>query len=116
MSGSSCTECEMATYSDILIESDDLSVDENCQTKIIEDRSVILQDLIHAIRESGYLVEMIAERDDERQRLLQNKIIELAEDDPRIIPGTVVFEGSGKLWILTAETYEFGKLRTPVWG
>ena len=102
-------------YSDILIESDDLVVDGNSQVEIIEDRMVILQDLIHAIRESGYLVEMIAERDAERRRLLQNKIIELAEDDSRIIPGTVEFEGSGELWTLIAETYEFGKLRSPVW-
>lgn len=108
-------ECEMAKYSDILMEADDLAVDTVCQAVLIEDRAVILQDLIHAIRESGYLVEMIAERDGERRRLLQNKIVELAEEDTRIIPGTVEITGSGETWMLTAETYEFGKLRSPVW-
>lgn len=102
-------------YSDILMENDDLSVDRDNQALIIEDRDVITQDLIHAIRESGYLVEMIAERDPERRRLLKNKIILLAEEDTRIIPGTVEFATEGGKWTLAAETYEFGKVRSPVW-
>ena len=83
----------MAIYSDILMENDDIAIDRDNQAVIIEDRAVILQDLIHAIRESGYLV----------------------EEDTRIIPGSVNFTGDGEQWILTAETYEFGAIRSPVW-
>lgn len=105
----------MAIYSDILMENDDIAIDRDNQAAIIEDRAVILQDLIHAIRESGYLVEMIAERGSERRGLLRNKIIDLVEEDTRIIPGSVNFTGDGEQWILTAETYEFGAIRSPVW-
>ena len=101
----------MAIYSDILMESDDLAIDGYNQAVIIEDRDVIVQDLIHAIRESGCLVEMIAERDGDRRQLLMNSIILLAEEDMRIIPGTVVLAGDPDSMTLTGETYEFGNFR-----
>lgn len=91
--------------------SDDLAVDELHQAVIIEDRDVIVQDLIHAIRESGYLVEMIAERDGDLRQLLMNSIILLVEEDSRIIPGTVLLAGDPDSMILAGDTYEFGTIR-----
>ena len=105
----------MATYTDILIQNEDIAIDGDNQAVIIEDRAVILQDLVHAIRESGYLVEMIAERGAERRGLLRNKIIDLVEEDTRIVPGTVKFTGSASEWTLFADTYEFGPIQSPVW-
>lgn len=105
----------MAKYTDILMENDDIAIDRDNQAAMIEDRAVILQDLIHAIRESGYLVEMIAERGAERRGLLRNRIIDLVEEDTRIVPGSVQFSGSGGQWTLFADTYEFGALKSPVW-
>ncbi|MDD5598784.1 MAG: DUF2590 family protein [Victivallaceae bacterium] len=105
----------MATYKDVRIKDDDLNLDGDGQAAIIYDIDVIAQDLIHAIRESGYLVEMVAERSPERRELLLQKIILLVEDDERIIPGTVEitaspdnFIGSAGKWTLAAKTYEFG--------
>ncbi len=104
----------MAIYKDILITNDDLDLDVDGQAVIIYDQDVIVQDLIHAIRESGLLVDMIAERSNERRQLLQQKIILLAEDDERIIPGTVTitadpnnFTASKGKWTLEAKPYEF---------
>ncbi len=105
----------MATYSDILIEGDDTAFDGYNQVRIIEDRAVILQDIIHAIRESGYLVELIGERSESRRRLLKTKLELLVEEDLRVVPGTIEFFADGELWHISADTYEFGKLRAPVW-
>ncbi len=98
-------------YSDIYMVSDDLAIDEYQQAVIIEDRDVIIQDLIHAIRESGFLVDMIAERNADKRRLLMNKIILLAEDDERIIPGTVELSGDPGSMTLTGDTYDFGTVK-----
>ncbi len=107
----------MAVYKDVLIVDDDLDIDGDNQAAIIYDEDVIVQDLMHAIRESGFLHEMLAERSDERRQLLLQKIILLAEDDNRIIPGTVKlkadpnnFKSSAGKWVLEAKTYEFGTI------
>lgn len=107
----------MTVYKDVKIVDDDLDLDGDNQAAIIYDLDVISQDLIHAIRESGFLLEMIAERSDERRQLLQQKIILLAEDDERIIPGSVKitadpnnFKSSAGKWVLEAKTYEFGTI------
>lgn len=105
----------MPKYSDILIEADDTAFDGYNQVRIIEDRAVILQDLVHAIRESGYLVEMIGERSESRRRLLTTKLVLLVEEDTRVVPGSVTFSTEGEQWYMSADTYDFGKLRSPVW-
>jgi len=106
----------MAKYFDIRMKNDDLAVDGNRQAEILTDVDVITQDIIHMIRESGYLVEMIAERKPERRKLLLMKIRLLVEEDERIVPGTVKlteagdnFIGGRGTWTLSADTYEFGK-------
>lgn len=109
----------MTIYSDIKIPTtDDLALDEHGQAAMVTDRDVIAQDLIHAIRESGYLTEMVAERNPERRRLLLQNIILLAEDDERIVPGTVTLTenppaaGSSEWsWDMLADTYEFNAIK-----
>lgn len=117
----------MAKYSDICLipfildgmpeePQNDLIVLPDNQAQILTDRAVIAQDLIHMIRESGLLIEMVGERSADRRRLLAVKIILLVETDTRIIPGTVIFNvdtvtGRTVKWTLTADTYEFGILK-----
>ena len=52
---------EEVIYSDIEIAGDDLALN-GVQARILTNRDVIVQDLIHAIRESGHLVRLLAER------------------------------------------------------
>ncbi|MEI8244355.1 MAG: DUF2590 family protein [Lentisphaerota bacterium] len=102
-------------YSDLKISSgDDLAVDEAGQAQIVTDRDCIIQDLIHAIRESGYLVEMVAELNPDKRKLLLQEIALLVEDDERIVPGTVTITenapavfGAPWSWDLIADTYDF---------
>lgn len=100
---------------DLLIKDDSLAVDRDGLPLLVADRDSIVQDLQHAIRESGYLVAMVAERSDERRRLWLQKIILLVEDDSRIVPGTVQMEaaqagfpGDNGIWTLSADTYDYG--------
>ena len=101
----------MAIYSDLLITHDDLTLDADGLPQLVTDRDCIAQDIRHAIRESGYLPPLVAERSRERRQLWIQKIILLVEDDRRIRPGTVEMEyGGAGIWNLLAETYEFGTL------
>ncbi len=105
-----------AIYKDIRLVSDDLNLVDG-QAEIIYDVDVIVQDLINAIRESGYLVKLVAERSEEKRQLLLLQIVLLVEDDDRIVPGTIEITasednftaGQGQ-WTLTATTYDFGDI------
>lgn len=108
----------MTIYSDLLIDDDDLAVDGAGQAEIVTDRDCIIQDLIHAIRETGYLVTMVAERNPDKRKLLLQEIVLLVEDDERIVPGSVTItentpSGFGKSWSwdLMADTYEFNNIQ-----
>lgn len=100
-------------YSDIKIENDDMALDD-VNAVIIEDRDVILQDLQHALRESGLLLLLIAERSPVQRRLLIQKVIALAEEDTRIVPGTVSMTPETDGWMLQGKTYEFGEVAVNV--
>ena len=103
-------------YVDILIENDDMALDENGMPKYVADSDSIVQDLKHAVRESGYLVNLIAERSSEKRLLLHQQIIIVIENDERIIPGTVfMHEYENANLIIDAETYEFGRVALTVW-
>jgi hypothetical protein len=106
----------MALYLDLLIENDDVALDADGLPQIVCDRESIAQDLCHAIRESGYLVAMVAERSADLRQLILQQIITLVEDDLRIVPGSasVVSSSSAPLaeqvYSITATTTEFGTL------
>lgn len=102
-----------AKYYDLKISlADDLATDGSKRAELVWDLDSIAQDVKHMIRESGYLVDMVGERNPERRRLLLQQIAILVEGDSRIVPGTVAIstDGSLKRWTLRAETYEFGSL------
>ena len=104
----------MPKYTDIKIADDDLAL-EHGDAALIFDRDVILQDLRHALRESGLPTLLVGERDAEKRQLLYQKIEELAEEDPRIVPGTVSVRKSGAgRFDLVGSTYDFGDIRLEV--
>ncbi len=109
---------ETARHVDLLIQGDDVSLDQAGTPRYCWDRDSIGQDLKHAIRESGYLVSLIGERDRERRQLQLQRIRILVESDRRIVPGTVDvelvthrFERNTGIWLLSADTYEFGPVQ-----
>lgn len=97
----------MSIYSDLEIRDDDLALD-GAQAALIVDRDVILQDLRHALRESGLPLLLIGERSGVRQRLIVNQMINLVEEDTRVIPGSVRMTPEPGGWLIAGETYEFG--------
>lgn len=79
----------MNTYVDLLIVDNDLAFDPSHQPRLIDGLASIAQDIAHLIRESGLLVELVAERDPLRRRDCLQRIELLVEDDQRLVPGTV---------------------------
>ncbi|WP_067584721.1 DUF2590 family protein [Endozoicomonas ascidiicola] len=82
----------MEQIEDILIVDRDLVLDVASIPTNTHERSVIAQDLKHAIMDTGILVELIAERSPLKWAQNMTKLAELAEEDQRIIPGTVIVE------------------------
>ena len=101
----------MTDYLDLQIVDDDITPDAGGLPLKISQRASIAQDLVHMIRERGYLTAMLAERDPRRRRELMVKITIDVDDDTRIIPGTARIEESapGHLW-LTATTAKYGDI------
>ena len=94
-----------AKYIDLLISNDDLTPDAGGIPEKIADRASIAQDLVHMIRESGLLTEMLA------NRLNMIKVTLAVDDDERIVPGTAeITETSLGTYLLTAETVDYGPL------
>ncbi|RAW92136.1 hypothetical protein CKY01_05850 [Photorhabdus laumondii subsp. clarkei] len=85
------------------------------EPRFCHNRISIGQDCVHAILESGLATKLIAERSPTLRADIHTQIGILAEDDERIIPGTVIIneESPIKLWI-TAETYDFGRINVSV--
>ena len=103
----------MSLYTDILIEDFDLAT-EGGYPLPVSNAASIGQDIKHMILESAYLTRMIAERNPQLRRSLEQKIELLAETDQRIVPGTVVLiEGlqTGD-YTLQAETIHQGNFTT----
>ena len=95
-------------FTDILITDRDLTLDVAGIPVNIDNRQVIAQDLKHAIMESGILVELIAERSPMQWARNMVKLAELAEDDQRIVPGSVIVERDdrqpGRIYIFAKTT------------
>ena len=102
-------------YRDLLIVDDDLSLDGGGYPVLVTDRPCIAQDILHMIRESGLLVELVGERDVRRRKTNLVKLTLMVDQDSRIKPGTTAIE---EVWIsrehvefwLTAETLAFGRI------
>ena len=100
-----------AKYIDLLISNDDLTPDAGGIPEKIADRASIAQDLVHMIRESGLLTEMLANRDAGARRLNMIKVTLAVAADERIVPGTAaITETSLGTYPLKAATVDYGPL------
>jgi len=99
----------MDEFRDLLVTDDDLTLDAGANPLLVTDRDVIAQDLVHMIREKGYLPPLVGNRN--RDLIDRTKVdITLAVDnDKRIVPGSAVIEEPepGRFY-LTADTIKFG--------
>jgi len=98
-------------YIDILISGDDIALDAGGMPVAVADRDSIAQDIVHMIRETGLLVQLVGNRD-ARTKARNLMLLTLEVDrDERIIPGTTEIEevGLGQ-FNLTAQTREFGSI------
>ncbi|WP_416425767.1 DUF2590 family protein [Pseudomonas sp. App30] len=99
----------MSPHIDLLIANNDLVLDPSHQPRLVDGLASIAQDIAHLIRESGLLVELVAERDRLRQRDCLQRIELLVEDDPRLVPGTVrITHPRPGLFQVTANSARFG--------
>ena len=97
-------------YVDLLITADgDFTLGPGLEPMMCDNRVSIAQDIKHAIIESGYATELLAERSPGMRADVLTKIELLVESDDRLVPGTVLIteETNARLHI-TAETYDFG--------
>lgn len=101
----------MADYIDLRISRDDVTLDAGGQPVLLDGRASIAQDIQHMIRESGLLVDIIANRDARARRTNLVRITMAVDDDERIVPGTTVISESalGEYW-LTATTVKYGSI------
>lgn len=99
-------------FRDLFIENEDVVLDAGLNPTIINDRTVIAQDLKHAILESGLAVELVAERSPSEIADVEYRIILLVENDLRIVPGSAKIQMIDNKRLLTATSYDFGGLQT----
>ncbi len=100
----------MPKYTDIKMQGDDIATDASGQPIQIYDRDVIAQDIGHAIRESGLLELLIAERSKQKRELIHKQLRMIIENDTRIDPGTSeITEATANTLNITADS-EFGKI------
>lgn len=98
-------------YIDLLIVNDDVLLTDDGLPTLTDSRPSIAQDVKHMIRETGLLVELVAERDGEKRQLNYNRIIRNVDEDERIIPGTAAINeaDNNRLW-LTAKTVDYHQI------
>lgn len=99
-----------SVYRDLLIDNWDVVLDAGQNPVITTDRTVIAQDIKHAILESGLVVQLVAERSPTEISDIEYQLIMLAENDLRVIPGTGKIQMVEGQRLLTANTYEFGEI------
>lgn len=100
-----------ADYFDLYIAADGIALDSFGLPLSVDARASIAQDIKHMIRESGYLVQMIAERNGQQIQRYMNLIEEMVENDLRIQPGTAEFQRQDdETFLLTATTIKYGLL------
>lgn len=101
----------MADYFDLYIAADSIVLDEFGLPLSVDSRASIAQDIKHMVRESGLLVEMVAERSSEKVKRNMVRIEQRVESDERIRPGTArVTRASNDVFWLTAKTMQYGDI------
>ncbi len=100
----------MSTNIDLLITEDDLTL-AGGEPRLITDKKCIEQDIKHMIREHGFAVQMVANRNPVEVAYLAQRIEMEMEKDVRLIPGTAqVTELVTGQFLATADTVQFGGL------
>lgn len=103
----------MAKYVDLLVTDDDLTLDVGGNPVAVADRASIAQDIVHMIRETGLLVDLVAERDERRKAANLVQLTLEVDNDERIVPGSCRIsesESEPGVFKLTATTVEFGDI------
>ena len=91
---------------DLKIKNDDLVLSSIGEPELVTSAWCVAQDLRHMIRENGYAVELVGERNRVKVAAA-TKAIELAmEDDDRVYPGTAAVTLDGERLICIAKTIE----------
>lgn len=101
----------MPEYIDLRITDDDLTLDAGGNPVLLDGRAAIAQDIAHMIRESGLLVELVANRDARKRQTNLVRVTIAVDDDERIVPGSAEIRASapGEYW-LTAQTVAYGAI------
>ncbi len=96
-------------YVDLLVTDDDLTPDVAGNPVLISDRDVIAQDLVHMIRESGFLPPLVGNRNKDLVERTKVEMTLAVDNDYRIIPGSAYIEEPepGRFY-LVADTIQFG--------
>lgn len=96
-------------YVDLLITNNDLTLDAGGNPKLITDRDVIAQDLVHMIREKGFLPPLVGNRNRADIDRIKVKITLAVDNDQRIVPGSAtISEPEPGTFYLIADTIEYG--------
>ena len=94
-------------YVDLLITESDLTIIDGLIHQI-EGRASITQDIKHMMLESGLLTKLVGQRDRETRQSYLVQLVQLAEDDKRMIPGTAKFtELNSEQYWFTAKTVDY---------
>ena len=98
-------------YVDLLIVDNDIVLDADGCPTYVDGRASIAQDLQHMILESGLLLSLIGQRDDEVRLSVLVQLVQRIEEDQRILPGTAKITrlNPEKYWI-TANTVDYHEL------
>lgn len=101
----------MTQFIDLLITDNDLTLNTGKEPGLLGDRDSIIQDTRHLIRDCGLLSAIIGERRSAKVSLLTQQLTLKIEDDYRLIPGTIKITRAGTaLFIITADSYDFGNI------
>lgn len=99
------------TFLDLLITNDDLTPDVGGNPMTITDRDVIAQDLVHMIREEGFLPPLVGNRNRGLVEKTKMLITLAVDNDSRIVPGSAsIDEVRDGVFYLSAETMDFGPI------
>lgn len=99
----------MDNFLDLLVTDDDLTPDVAGNPLLISDRDVIAQDLVHMIRESGFLPPLVGNRNKGLVDRTKVEITLAVDNDYRIVPGSAyIEEPEPGTFYLVADTIAFG--------
>jgi hypothetical protein len=105
----------MTDYLDLLVVDGNFILDIAANPLTVQERESIAQDIKHMVIESGYLVELVAERHPEKIRQNLQRIERIIDLDSRIVPGTAQASVAGaELFYLTATTVDYGHLTVEI--